>query len=220
MDDGLVLVWDVDQTLSGQYFDPNVFSKNPSVNPYHYVLLNPKALDIIKKGLAAKSTGRVSAIGIFTNNGNEDFISLIKSAIEKTIEAESIFDFTITANRPNQTLGKNGQLVKTLAQIQEAVPTLENLANRVYFFDDMPDHVIRDEIPADHYIQIQPPFPGKDLYENPDLKGESDETNWQPILTALSSKGGRRQRKRPAKKSRRRHKKRSHQSRSIRDGSI
>lgn len=216
MDDGLVLVWDVDQTLSGQYFDPNVFSKNSSVNPYHYVLLNPKALQVIQLANDAKKTGRVSAIGIFTNNGNEDFISLIKSAIG----AESIFDFTITANRPNQTLGKNGQLVKTLAQIQEALPTLENLANRVYFFDDMPDHVIRDEIPADHYIQIQPPFPGKDLYGNPDLKGESDETNWQPILTALSLKGGRRQRKRPAKKSRRRHKKRSRQSRSMREGSI
>lgn len=213
MDDGLVLVWDIDQTLSGQYFDPNVFLKNPTVNPYDYVMLNPRALEIIYKALAAKSTGRVSAIGLFTNNGNEDFISLIKSAIGKTIGAESIFDFTITANRPNQTLGKNGQLVKTLAQIQEVLPTLDNLENRVYFFDDMPDHVIREEIPVGHYIQITPPF----------TLGVQDTTNWVPIETALaylppSSKGGRR-RRRAAKKSRRRNKKKSHQSRSMRDGS-
>ena len=215
MDDGLVLVWDVDQTLSGQYFDPNVFLKNPAVNLYDYVILNPKALDIIEKALSAKSTGRVTALGIFTNNGNEDFISLIKSAIEKTIRAESIFDFTITANRPNQTVGKNGQLVKTLAQIQEALPTLENLANRVYFFDDMPDHEIRGEIPVDNYIQITPPY----------VLGVQDTTYWLPIEYALtqlppSSKGGRRPRRRPAKKSRRRNKKKSRQSRSMRDGSI
>jgi hypothetical protein len=213
MDDGLVLVWDIDQTLSGQYFDPNVFTKNPEVNPYDYVFLNPNALKIIEKALKAKSTGRVSAIGLFTNNGNEDFISLIKSAIEKIIGIEPIFDFTITANRPNQTIGKNGQLVKTLAQIQDELPTVNNLVNRVYFFDDMPDHVIREEIPADHYIQITPPY---------DITSH-DTTNWSPIETALdilpsASKGGRRMR-RPAKKSRRRHKKRSRQSRSTRDGS-
>ena len=213
MDDGLVLVWDIDQTLSGQYFDPNVFTKNPAVNPYDYVILNPRALKIIENALKAKSTGRVSAIGLFTNNGNEDFISIIKSAIEKIIGIEPIFDFTITANRPNQTLGKNGQLVKTLAQIQDELPRLDNLVNRVYFFDDMPDHVIRGEIPADHYIQITPPY---------DTTSQ-DTTNWSPIETALgqlppSSKGGRRMR-RPAKKSRRRHKKRSRQSRSTRDGS-
>ena len=211
MDDGLVLVWDVDQTLSGQYFDPNVFKKNPAVNVYQYVILNPKALEIIKKALAAKSTGRVSAIGLFTNNGNEDFISLIKSAIEKTIGVSPIFDFTITANRPNQTVGPNGQLVKTIAQIQDKLPEFDNLVNRVYFFDDMPDHVILDEIPATHYIQITPPYDPQ----------SQDTTNWTPIETALAqnSKGGRRQRRRPAKKSRRRHKKRTRYSRSIRDGS-
>ena len=213
MDNGLVLVWDIDQTLSGQYFDPNVFTKNPAVNPYDYVILNPRALKIIENALKAKSTGRVSAIGLFTNNGNEDFISLIKSAIEKIIGIEPIFDFTITANRPNQTLGKNGQLVKTLAQIQDELPRLDNLVNRVYFFDDMPDHVIREEIPEDHYIQITPPF----------TLGVQDTTNWSPIELALNPpsqnlKGGRRMR-RPAKKSRRRHKKRSRQSRSTRDGS-
>jgi len=210
MDDGLVLVWDVDQTLSGQYFDPNVFIKNP----YDDVFLNPSALKIIKKALEAKSTGQVSAIGLFTNNGNEDFISLIKSAIEKTIGVAPIFDFTITANRPNQTIGKNGQLVKTLGQIQDELPGLDNLVNRVYFFDDMPDHVIREEIPVDHYIQITPPYHIK----------SQDTTNWLPIESALgilppASKGGRRIR-RPAKKSRRRHKKRTRYSRSTRDGSI
>jgi len=214
MDDALVLVWDIDHTLSGQYFDPKVFKKNPAVNLYHYVFINPRALDIIRKALAAKSTGRVSAIGLFTNNSNDDFIKLIKSAIENTIHVSPIFDFTITADRPNQTVGPNGQLVKTLAQIQEALPTLENLENRVYFFDDMPDHVIRDEIPATHYIQITPPYDPQ----------SHDTTNWEPIETALdtlpaASKGGRRQRCRPAKKSRRRHKKRTRYSRSIRDGS-
>ena len=221
MDDGLVLVWDVDQTLSGQYFDPNVFSKNPSVNPYDYVILNPKALQVIQLANDAKMTGRVAIQGILTNNGDENFIRLIVSAIENKLGQKPLFDFVMTRNHPSRE--STDQQPKRLQDIQTmlneiGVPTT-NLANRVYFFDDMV-HVLKSELPENQYIQILPPFPGKDLYENPDLKGESDETNWQPILTALSSKGGRRQRKRPAKKSRRRHKKRSRQSRSIRDGSI
>jgi hypothetical protein len=208
MGDGLVLVWDIDQTLSGQYFDPNVFKKNPAVNPYDYVILNPKALDIIRKALDAKSTGRVSKIGIFTNNGDEEFISLIKSAIENKIGVEFIFDFIITANRADTSVGPNGQQVKSLQQIQEVLPSEKNLGNRVYFFDDMPDHVIRNEI-QNHYIQITPPY----------VLGVKDATNWEPIETALLTKGGRRQRRRPTKKSRRRNKKRSRYSRSIRDGS-
>jgi hypothetical protein len=131
----------------------------------------------------------------------------------------------MTRNHPSRE--STDQQPKRLQDIQTMLneigaPTT-NLVNRVYFFDDMV-HVLKSELPAHQYIQILPPFPGKDLYENPDLKGESDETNWQSILTALRqlpappSKGGRRMR-RPAKKSRRRHKKRSRQSRSTRDGS-
>jgi len=226
MDDGLVLVWDIDQTLSGQYFDPNVFLKNPAINPYDYVLLNPKALQVIQLANDAKMTGRVAIQGILTNNGDENFIRLIITAIENKLGQKPLFDFVMTRNHPSRE--STDQQPKRLQDIQTMLneigaPTT-NLANRVYFFDDMV-HVLKSELPADHYIQILPPFPGKDLYENPDLKGESDETNWQSILTALRqlpsqpSKGGRRIR-RPAKKSRRRHKKRTRYSRSTRDGSI
>ena len=200
MADGLVLVWDVDQTLSGQYFDPKLFT-NPKIKPLDYVILNPNALEVIKKAFLAKTSGRVSHIGILTNNDNEEFIRLVKEKIAIKTGYSDIFDFTITANRPNKNVGVNGQLVKSIATIQEVLPEEKNLSERIYFFDDMPDHVIRGELlPADHYIQIT------------------------PILTALgtlppASKGGRRQKRKPAKKSRRRNKKRSHQSRSIRDGS-
>lgn len=211
MADGLVLVWDVDQTLSGQYFNPKLFT-NPKIKPLDYVILNPNALEVIKKAFLAKTSGRVSHIGILTNNDNEDFIRLVKEKIAIKTGYSDIFDFTITANRPNKNVGVNGQLVKSIATIQEVLPEEKNLSKRIYFFDDMPDHVIRDELlHADHYIQITPRF----VFE------EKDTTNWEPILTALgtNSKGGRRQKRRPAKKSRRRNKKRSHQSRSIRDGS-
>jgi hypothetical protein len=211
MDDGLVLVWDVDQTLSGQYFDPKLFT-NPKINPLEYVILNLNAVEVIKKALLAKESGRVSKIGILTNNDNEEFITLVKEKISIETGYSDIFDFTITANRQNQNVGPNGQLIKSIATIQDKLPEEKNLMKRVYFFDDMPDHVIRKEFGEefkDHYIQITPPF-----------KFEiKDTTNWKPILDALASKGGRRQRRRPAKKSRRRHKKRTRYSRSTRDGS-
>jgi len=213
MSDGLVLVWDVDHTLSGQYFDPKLFT-NPKINPLDYVILNLNALEVIKKAIIAKKTGGVSKIGILTNNDNEEFISLVKEAISIKIGHPNPFDFTITANRQNQNVGPNGQLIKSIATIQEKLPGEEKLIERIYFFDDMPDHVIRKEFGDEfknHYIQITPPF----VFE------VKDRTNWEPILTALATNswGGRRQRRRPAKKSRRRNKKRSYQSRSIRDGS-
>ena len=218
MDDGLVLVWDVDQTLSGQYFDPNVFKKNPAVNVYQYVILNPKALKIIKKAFVAKSTGRVSVIGILTNNGDEEFINLIISAIEKELNiGETPFDFVMTRNHPSRRLNEHQpkRLLDVEIMLRKIGRSTDNLANRVYFFDDMPDHVIRGEIPPDHYIQITPPY----------VHEVADTTNWSPIETALdtlpaASKGGRRERRRPAKKSRRRHKKRTRYSRSMRDGSV
>ena len=196
------------------------------MNPYDYVLLNPKALQVIQLANDAKMTGRVAIQGILTNNGDENFIRLIITAIENKLGQKPLFDFVMTRNHPSRE--STDQQPKRLQDIQTMLneigaPTT-NLVNRVYFFDDMV-HVLKSELPADHYIQILPPFPGKDLYENPDLKGESDETNWQSILTALRqlpsqpSKGGRRIR-RPAKKSRRRHKKRTRYSRSTRDGSI
>jgi len=211
MSDGLVLVWDIDHTLSGQYFDPKLFT-NPKINPLDYVILNLNALEVIKKAIIAKKTGRVSKIGILTNNDNEEFISLVKEKIAIKIGHPNPFDFTITANRQNQNVGPNGQLIKSIATIQDKLPGEENLIKRVYFFDDMPDHVIRKEFGDEfknHYIQITPPF----VFE------EKDRTNWEPILSALALGGGRHQRRRPAKKSRRRNKKRSYQSRSIRDGS-
>jgi len=214
MDDGLVLVWDVDQTLSGQYFDPKKF--NPAVNPYDYVILNPKALEIIEKAIAAKSTGRVSVIGILTNNGDEEFIKIIINAIQKKLGQKPIFDFVMTRNHHSRRLNDHQpkRLVDVQTMLTEIGASTGNLANRLYFFDDMPDHEIRREIPPNHYIQITPPY----VHEVPDT------TNWEPIETALdtlpaASKGGRRQRRRPAKKSRRRHKKRTRYSRSTRDGS-
>ena len=95
MADGLVLVWDVDQTLSGQYFDPKLLT-NPKIKPLDYVILNPNALEVIKKAFLAKTSGRVSHIGILTNNDNEDFIRLVKEKIAIKTGYSDIFDFTIT----------------------------------------------------------------------------------------------------------------------------
>ena len=56
----------------------------------------------------------------------------------------------------------------------------ETLKDRVYFFDDVPDHQIRREIPADNYIQITPPF-------LPDIE---DLTLYTIIFTLLGMAGG------------------------------
>ncbi len=42
--------------------------------------------------------------------------------------------------------------------------SLRSLRERVFFFDDLPNHNIYDQLPEGHYIQITPPFigPGED----------------------------------------------------------
>ena len=61
----------------------------------------------------------------------------------------------------------------------------DNLAERVFFFDDMPTHIIRGEITKGHYIQIQPPF----------NTVEGDLTDYSPVLAFSAEVNKQRQRK-------------------------
>ena len=174
---GLVLVWDMDNTLSGEYSDR--------------ITLNPNALRILQKAIDAKRRGTVSAIFLLTNNSDIIYIDNVRIELLKrlglpeTAPSPAPFNYIMPrqhTSRP-QSMDPPKRLEDVEFMMREVKKGVANLADRVFFFDDIPTHVLRNEIPPDHYIQIMPPF----------IAGRRDDTDYSPIERSLSPySGGRR----------------------------
>ena len=182
MSEGLVLVWDMDQTLIGNYFSMDTV-------PLPELDFNERAIRLLRLASALRPSV-VTAILLLTNNTDKPFISHVMSQIG--IKFDSILDGT--RGEPES----NGQVPKSLEDVERMLEGLghptENLAARTYFFDDIPTHHMREDIEPSHYIVITPP------YKN----GNNDTTNFDPIYEAFTNaKGGARKKR----KSRRRNKK-------------
>lgn len=186
---GLVLVWDMDNTLVGNYFDVTNESTSESL------LFNRKALAILKQAVAAKKRGVVDAIFMLTNNADKNFINYVQGRINDRLGERSVFDYTM--DRTHTARPQSDNPPKRLEDVEYMMRALNkstyNLKNRVFFFDDIPDHEIFSEIPADHYIHI---FPRFEL-------GVIDRTNFKPLEVAISARvGGRRRPKKQTKRTR------------------
>lgn len=174
---GLVLVWDLDNTLSGEYSDR--------------ITLNPNAIRIFQKAINAKGTGTVSAIFLLTNNSDIIYIDKVRIELLKRLglpeNAPSPAPFNYIMPRQHMSRPQSMDPPKRLEDVEFMMMQVKkgvgNLANRVFFFDDIPTHVLRNEIPPDHYIQIIPPF----------IAGRPDYTDYSLIERSLSPySGGRR----------------------------
>ena len=177
-DDGLIFVWDLDQTLIS----------GPSVN------INTNALKLMN---TAFESGKITANLMLTNNSSDAFISAVQIALLKKYndmfdtKRYFLFDATYSATHVNrvidETVPKNlrtpGHKAKRLEDVKNMLNDLnlpsDYLESRVFFFDDLPNHMIRREI-GDNYIQITPPF-------NTD---EQDTTNYEPVYAALGIQAG------------------------------
>ena len=133
---------------------------------------------------------------MLTNNSGDAFISAVQIALltkyNELYDSKRyfLFDATYSATHPNrvvdETVPKNlrtpGHKAKRLEDVKNMLNDLnlptDYLESRVFFFDDLPDHMIRSEI-GDHYIQITPPF----------NTGE-DTTNYGPVYAALGIQAG------------------------------
>ena len=164
---GLVLVWDMDSTLIGNGVESND------------LLFNPKALEILKRALDLRPS-KVSAIFLLTNNPADTLINLFHVKLAYKLRVPYVFDGIMTATDVDRTNNIPKRLEDVKVLMERASRPLDSLAERTYFFDDLPDHLIRNEIPADHYIQITPPFT---------LLGE-DITDYKSIRSALGMSGG------------------------------
>ena len=185
-----ILVWDLDSTLVANYFDMVTEFKEP--------IINTNALKIMN---TAFKSPNFSANMMLTNNGNLRFINHVISAMTQKYnelfpedQVKFLFSVIYTAAiNPNGSYKdlrvRDGTVPQSKNDSRYAAKRLEdvknmclegriparNLAGRVFFFDDMPTHIIRGEITKGHYIQIQPPF----------NTVEGDLTDYSPVLAFL-----------------------------------
>jgi hypothetical protein len=201
---GLVLVFDIDQTLSGEYFNPlnNPENKEP--------ILNERLVSLLKEAVAArKPSGTVTAIFILTNNGDGPFITLIQKAYDEKVGTPNVFENTLSSRDESRTreieedltsrLGKGLKDVKFM--MDQVGKSTDNLASRVFFFDDM-EHLMRQELTDPRqYIKITPPFDGVAL----------DLTDVSFVLSKIRGQktGGKRKRTRKTRRRTRRGKRRA-----------
>ena len=183
---GLVLVWDMDNTLVGNYYD--VLDRS-SREVLHF---NRNAVAVLDQAIQAKARGTVDAIFMLTNNADKDFIEYVHNRLKTKLDIPFVFDYIMDRTheaRPPPSDDPPKRLEDVEFMMKAVGKSSYNLANRVFFFDDIPDHEILAEIPAAHYIHIFPRF-------EPFVQ---DQTDFKPLLDAISARGGHRKRPRTRK---------------------
>ena len=192
------------------------FELNP-VKPI--AIYNAKALEILYTAVQAREKGVVSAILLLTNNPSMEFVNYIAEQLHtfynkiqpRARVTRPIFDCIYIGDKiegtNSYTHGRviqppfntgtgfmcTGNLRKGLEDVKNMLESVgkpsDNLENRVFFFDDFPHHLMKDEIPKEHYIVIKPKFD----------EGKTDKTNFTLIqrllnegISKASSSGGRR----------------------------
>jgi hypothetical protein len=186
---GLILVFDLDNTIVGEYSDQSKFDSEE-------IVLNERIVELLRKAVDARNKNIVSAILLLTNNADEIFIKVVELTISMRLKKNyhfTIFDEGMSRNHPFRSPPKENppkSLREVEYMVRKAKLDTENLANRVIFIDDIATHQIAQEIPKEHYIHVNPPF----------VKGGVDTTDYTFLEQLLEPKRGGRK----VKKTRRR----------------
>ena len=167
---GLVLVWDLDQTLIGWSNDQKY-------------TLNSRGLSVLKEAFKSKKAGKVSSILVLTNNSDP-------SEPLEEIQAEVGDDFDHIVARNDARRNKTNAGVKDIATVNRVLG-YDVDPSKVWLIDDM-RHKMIDE--GAHWIQITKqdnnPF-GSGFFQDP------DQTDYFPLLYAIDTnvkRGGKRKR--------------------------
>ena len=177
----LVLVWDMDGTLTGNW---------KLDMPKEEIVLNPAAISILKKAVAQRGpSGTVEAIFLLTNNSDTGFIQKVIERINEEVKAE-VFSYVMDAThsrisptsdpllkmRTNTASKHIGEVKFMLKQIGKD----PNHPYKIFFFDDLNHHLLSRERGI-YFIQIQPPFTDT-------TEPVEDRTLWSVIENELKPK--------------------------------
>ena len=207
MQEGLVLVFDLDQALidsRGLIRERNNGWKN--IESYIQKSLNMRIVEEILRPVVALRRSafgqkpKVAAIILLTNNIMEFYIDCVEYYIARHlgILSESVFDYVMKRDdsmrafppfNPPKRLEDVENILKKINK-----PT-DNLASRTFMFDDCDRHKIKYDLAdagyPDHYIQIIGPedmcLPIHGIINEGFIAGEPDLTDYTAILKAMSA---------------------------------
>ena len=194
--EGLIVVFDLDQTLIGWYSDTK---NNEAWSPVGMKFrLNTRAVSVLKEAFMAKKAGIVSTIMVLSNNTHpEEPVT----AIEK--EVGSKFDYIIGRNNPLR--DKTNATIKDLATVNRVIG-YDVEPHKVWLIDDMPHKMVAEGAHWVHVVkQENNPFVSG-FSEDPDM---TDYSSLQNVLNAYVRsrvvKGGRKHTNKQKLKHKRRH---------------
>jgi len=175
---GIFLVFDLDETIVASSDKEIARYKGPKNDPDFkkivYGKINTYIIDILVRAIKLKGKG-VDMIVLLTNNSDEEYISIVDEILASMvgIDDKTVFDYRMTMNDPSRhSATKSLHDVKfILAELKQALrisyKSDEDILSRTYFFDNMVNHVLQDELSksgyADHYILIEQPLSTKEV---------------------------------------------------------
>lgn len=206
MQEGLVLVFDLDQALidsRGLIQERNNGWKN--IESYIQKSLNMRIVEeILRPAVALRRLGqgqtpKVAAILLLTNNIMEFYIDCVEYYIARHlgILSESVFDYVMKRDdsmRAFPPFNPPKRLEDVENILKKIHKSTDNLAERTFMFDDCDRHKIKYDLAdsgyPDHYIQIIGPeemcLPIHGIINEGFLAGEPDLTNYTAVLKAMS----------------------------------
>jgi hypothetical protein len=191
-----ILVWDLDETLVTGW--RNGWKERD-------ITVNPNAAFILSVATKLRWSGIVRYIFLLTNNSDLPYINASIKKISEYIQyTGKLFDDKLINDPTHRTYDYSKSKYNPDKSIRDINYLLRRVHSKydysgykVLFFDDRGDHVLKMEIPLEHYIQITPPFSTAASF--------IDETPWTRVLDYLRSPVKRRNtRKRLIKLSKRR----------------
>lgn len=154
---GLVLVFDMDQTLVDTY---TIFRKKEdldieTVEQY----MNVRLLDeVLNPAVQLKGT-TISAVILLSNNSLVDYVEFICGYINYRLKTHNVFDSIITRNGTEDVPRSGENPPKRLTDVETILNSIgkdsSNLAGRVYFFDDLHHEIEKELANVEQYYLIK-----------------------------------------------------------------
>ena len=158
---GLILVWDMDDTLS-----------------YSKYVYNSNAIGLLEDAVARRP-GLVDAIILLTDNKNKEYIKTITDVIDVLV-GTPVFDKVV--GKPDDLRPTGLKDFETVQNIVKAIgKSTENLKQRILFFDDTDTHPLSIQLANPRqfiHVKWVPNKEDKDKRTMWDPNKEKDETNY------------------------------------------